>query len=188
MCFTQIEFKVKVVWSCVLYTFTLRWLVCPKKGQTSPFMGGCFKGNKSVCEKLTQRGCLADDKHLKEVNWRLYWVGFLVKPPREQGLQGSCRRSRRQSSLGSPCEGATTVWKGPLDSGKESGMGISPPTKELDLEQMDWKVTGTLKVCPSTWEFENPFLGPWTLKKIPTSQCWWTSLAFMKFIWSNEIN
>lgn len=40
-------------------------------------------------------------------------------------------------ALWAACEGATTVWKGPPDSGKERGMGISPPTKEPDLEQMD---------------------------------------------------
>lgn len=29
-------------------------------------------------------------------------------------------------------EGAATVWKGPPGSGKESRMGIFPPTKEMD--------------------------------------------------------
>lgn len=35
-------------------------------------------------------------------------------------------------ALWAACEGATTAWKGPSGSGKASGMGISPPTKELD--------------------------------------------------------
>ena len=35
-------------------------------------------------------------------------------------------------ALWAACEGAATVWKGPPGSGKESGMGISLPAKELD--------------------------------------------------------
>lgn len=145
-------------------------------------MWGCFKENKSICKKLTQRGSLAGNMHLKQVNWCLYWVGFSAELPRKQGVQDGCRKCWRQSSLRSLwrshycVERSFWLWEGIRD-------GHFPSNKRTRLKSY-WYTSG-MHFCMGVQELQPQTL---LMKKIPASQCCWTSKAFMKFVWSTKRN
>lgn len=126
----------------------------------------------SICDKVTERGCSADKKHLKEVNWNLHWGGFyrnLLKKVDSKMVAGNNRGKALWTAWISLILGESS--DGIFPSGKINRFGAKLTEKWLACLRYECSSISSSDIGNKEDHHKPVLLDHW---------------AFMKFIWSNK--